>query len=139
MINDLAENDAIYVIIAAAEEAADVDEPTPDAASVKLAVTSAGDYNSTPEDFQTAITAINETDTDTNVVDVLAAVNEAAEANVVPTSFTVVADVFSFGASASDAVYRALLEETDSASGVFEATIEYQVAEPAHSRHLRHA
>ena len=127
MINDLAENDAIYVIIAAAEEAADVDEPTPDAASVKLAVTSAGDYNSTPEDFQTAITAINETDTDTNVVDVLAAVNEAAEANVVPTSFTVVADVFSFGASASDAVYRALLEETDSASGVFEATIEYQV------------
>ena len=37
------------------------------------------------------------------------------------------ADIFSFGASASDAVYRALLEETDSASGVFEATIEYQV------------
>ena len=36
-------------------------------------------------------------------------------------------DIFSFGASASDAVYRALLEETDSASGVFEATIEYQV------------
>ena len=43
------------------------------------------------------------------------------------TSFTVVADIFTFGADANDAIYRALLEETDSASGVFEATIEYQV------------
>ena len=36
-------------------------------------------------------------------------------------------DIFTFGADANNAIYRALLEETDSASGVFEATIEYQV------------
>ena len=36
-------------------------------------------------------------------------------------------DIFTFGADANHAIYRALLEETDSASGVFEATIEYQV------------
>ena len=36
-------------------------------------------------------------------------------------------DIFTFGADANDAIYRALLEETDSGSGVFEATIEYQV------------
>ena len=64
---------------------------------------------------------------DASIADVLADIDTVAEAHVVPTSFTVVADIFSFGASASDAVYRALLEETDSASGVFEGTIEYQV------------
>ena len=36
-------------------------------------------------------------------------------------------DIFTFGADANHAIYRALLEETDSGSGVFEATIEYQV------------
>ena len=36
-------------------------------------------------------------------------------------------DIFTFGADANNAIYRALLEETDSGSGVFEATIEYQV------------
>ena len=40
---------------------------------------------------------------------------------------TVIFDIFTFGADANDAIYRALLEETDSGSGVFEATIEYQV------------
>ena len=40
---------------------------------------------------------------------------------------TVIFDIFTFGADASDAIYRALLEETDSASGVFEGTVEYQV------------
>ena len=44
-----------------------------------------------------------------------------------PDDRTVIFDIFTFGADASDAIYRALLEETDSASGVFEATIEYQV------------
>ena len=37
------------------------------------------------------------------------------------------ADIFTFGADANDAIYRALLEETDSASGVFEGTIEYEM------------
>ena len=36
-------------------------------------------------------------------------------------------DIFTFGADANHAIYRALLEETDSGSGVFEATVEYQV------------
>ena len=40
---------------------------------------------------------------------------------------TVIFDIFTFGADASDAIYRALLEETDSASGVFEGTVEYQM------------
>ncbi len=42
-------------------------------------------------------------------------------------SGTIIFDIFTLGADASDAIYRALLEETDSASGVFEGTIEYQV------------
>ena len=42
-------------------------------------------------------------------------------------STTFALDIFTFGADANNAIYRALLEETDSASGVFEATIEYQV------------
>ena len=46
---------------------------------------------------------------------------------IIPTDRTVIFDIFTFGADASDAIYRALLEETDSASGVFEGTIEYQV------------
>ena len=36
-------------------------------------------------------------------------------------------DIFTFGDGVNHAIYRAMLEETDSASGVFEGTIEYQV------------
>ena len=36
-------------------------------------------------------------------------------------------DIFTFGDGVNHAIYRALLEETDSASGVFEGTIEYQM------------
>ena len=43
------------------------------------------------------------------------------------TTGNVIFDIFTFGADASDAIYRALLEETDSASGVFEGTVEYQM------------
>ena len=125
MIEALDANNAIYATVAAAaaDAANTANDRTPTADTVKTAVTTASDYSSTPQGFQTAIDEIDAT----NVAGVLAAVNEAAEAHISPTSFTVVVDIFSFGASASDAVYRALLEETDSASGVFEATIEYQV------------
>ena len=112
-------NTAIYDTVTAAVDAVDVEDSN--AASVKAAAEGAD--TDAPEEFRLAIEAIDAT----NVAGVLAAVNEAAEEHIVPTSFTVVVDIFSFGASASDAVYRALLEETDSASGVFEATIEYQV------------
>ena len=44
-----------------------------------------------------------------------------------PTDRPVIFDIFTFGATENHAIYRALLEETDSGSGVFEATIEYQM------------
>ena len=44
-----------------------------------------------------------------------------------PTDRTVIFDIFTFGATENHAIYRALLEETGSGSGVFEATIEYQM------------
>ena len=128
MIEDLAANNAIYATVTAAANAA-VDRDNnnvPTAASVKTAATTATGYTNAPQEFQDAIDLIDETGA-SSAADALTAVNEAAEDHIVVASFTVVADIFSFGASASDAVYRALLEETDSASGVFEATIEYQV------------
>ena len=35
------------------------------------------------------------------------------------------ADIFTFGADANHAIYRALLEETGDGSAVFEGTVEY--------------
>ena len=52
-------------------------------------------------------------------------INKAIATRTGTTTFAL--DIFTFGADANDAIYRALLEETDSGSGVFEATIEYQV------------
>ena len=116
-------NTAIHeTVTAAADEAVNTDT-TPTVASVKDAAEGAD--GSAPPEFIAAITAINVTGA--SIDDVLAEVNKAAEAHINATDFTVVADIFSFGADANDAIYRALLEETDSASGVFEATIEYQV------------
>ena len=54
-------------------------------------------------------------------------IQKAIEDSSIPKSTTFALDIFTFGADANNAIYRALLEETDSASGVFEATIEYQV------------
>ena len=52
-------------------------------------------------------------------------IDDATAERTFTTTFAL--DIFTFGADANNAIYRALLEETDSASGVFEATIEYQV------------
>ena len=38
---------------------------------------------------------------------------------------TVVADIFTFGADANHAIYRALLEETGDGTAVFEGTVTY--------------
>ena len=127
MIEDdtVTENTAIHETVAAATAEADrvdVDNP-PTAQSVQTAAADAD--GSALQAFQTIITDINVTDA--SIADVLAEVDDAAEAHVNATDFTVVADIFSFGDGASDAIYRALLEETDSGSGVFEATIEYQI------------
>ena len=56
-----------------------------------------------------------------------AAVEAIALEHIVTHEFTVVADIFTFGDGTNHAIYRALLEETDSASGVFEGTVEYQM------------
>ena len=119
----LVRNTAIHATVtAAADEAANTDT-TPTAASVKTAAEGAD--GRAHSDFQNAIEAIV---TDgASIDDVLAEVNKAAEDNINATDFTVVADIFTFGADSNDAIYRALLEETDSASGVFEGTVEYQM------------
>ena len=66
-------------------------------------------------------------DADMSLEDAEAAVERIALKHIVTHDFTVVADIFTFGADSNDAIYRALLEETDSASGVFEGTVEYQM------------
>ena len=43
------------------------------------------------------------------------------------TAAAIVADIFSFGDGANDAIYRALLEETGDGTAVFEGTVEYQI------------
>ena len=63
----------------------------------------------------------------TTAASALAEVIAAANEHIVSTDFTVVADIFSFGPDSRDAIYRALLEETSSDSGVFEGTVEYQI------------
>ena len=72
-------------------------------------------------------TAIDTATEDATAATALAEVIAAAEEHTVPTDFTIVADIFSFGADSRDAIYRALLEETSSSSGVFEGTVEYQI------------
>ena len=58
---------------------------------------------------------------------VFAEVEKLINGAFVKRTTTFALDIFTFGADANNAIYRALLEETDSGSGVFEATIEYQV------------
>ena len=52
-------------------------------------------------------------------------IDNAIAARTATTTFAL--EVFTFGADTNDAIYRPLLEETDSASGVFEGTIEYRM------------
>ena len=65
--------------------------------------------------------------TDTDLGDAKAAVEEIALKHIVTHDFAIAADIFTFGDGVNHAIYRALLAETDSASGVFEGTIEYQM------------
>ena len=117
-------NMAIYDAVTAAEDRAD-DDDSPDASAVVTAATGAG--GSPPAEFTTDLNAIDTTTDDATAATALAAVKEAAEKHIVSTDFTIVADIFSFGADSRDAIYRALLEETSSDSGVFEGTVEYQI------------
>ena len=64
---------------------------------------------------------------DTDVNATKAAVMEIALRHIVTHDYAIAADIFTFGDGVNHAIYRALLAETDSASGVFEGTIEYQM------------
>ncbi len=116
------QNEAVGVALEAAVNAtADGDS----AQDVKAAATGA---EGTPtEGFTAALTAIDENEDGASAESILEAIREAADANLNEVTGTIVADIFTFGADANDAIYRALLEETDSASGVFEGTIEYEI------------
>ena len=75
-----------------------------------------------------AISAINDTTTAMNRAEVIAAVEKIADDHLnTATAAAIVADIFSFGDGASDAIYRALLEETGDGTAVFEGTVEYQI------------
>ena len=58
---------------------------------------------------------------------VLEEVRRIIGGNLVTAEATIVADIFTFGADANHAIYRALLEETGPGSAVFEGTIEYKM------------
>ena len=64
---------------------------------------------------------------DMDLVDAKAAVKEIALEHIVTHDYAIAADIFTFGDGTNHAIYRALLAETDSASGEFEGTIEYQM------------
>ena len=64
---------------------------------------------------------------DMDLADAKAAVKEIALEHIVTHDFAIAADIFTFGDGTNHAIYRALLAETDSASGEFEGTIEYQM------------
>ena len=116
-------NAAIHAAVADAEEAADLDAAT--ASDVILAATGAD--GTPPTEFTTTLGNFGVNADDATAATALAEVNAAAEANIVPTDFTIVADIFTFGSGANHAIYRALLEETGPGSAVFEGTIEYKM------------
>ena len=77
-----------------------------------------------PVEFKADVADI---DDDADLDDAKAAVERIALEHIVTHDFAIAADIFTFGDGVNNAIYRALLEETDSGSGVFEATVEYQM------------
>ena len=90
-------------------------------AGVKTAVATT---ETAPAEFRADVADI---DDDADLDDAKAAVERIALEHIVTHDFTIAADIFTFGDGVNNAIYRALLEETDSGSGVFEATVEYQM------------
>ena len=86
-------NAAIHAAVADAEEAADLDAAT--AFDVILAATRAD--GTPPTEFTTTLGNFDVNADDADADSALAEVNAAAEANIVPTDFTIVADIFTFG------------------------------------------
>ena len=113
-------NDAIQTDVDDAETAADESGAT--AASVKTAADSTD-----PAAYSTAIEEIDTDAAGATAASVLADIKRIASEHLVTVEYAIAADIFTFGDGVNNAIYRALLEETDSGSGVFEATIEYQM------------
>ena len=74
-------------------------------------------------DYRSDVTAL--TGNDTNGESILADINRIAGVHIDTATTTVVADIFTFGADANHAIYRALLEETGDGTAVFEGTVTY--------------
>ena len=118
---DVTEQNAnLQSAVANAEEAVAMDEATADT------VTDAALNGPLPDDAFFSIFA-----TYTAVFDtpesVLEEIRRIIGDNLVTAEATIVADIFTFGADANHAIYRALLEETGPGSAVFEGTIGYKM------------
>ena len=100
-----------------------VDEATAEGIADADAVRDSVNQSSTLPAFIAEVVA--NADTDVNATK--AAVMEIALKHIVTHDFAIAADIFTFSNGVNHAIYRALLAETDSASGVFEGTIEYQM------------
>ena len=115
----LTQNRALEAAVANATAAAAVDNATPQ--SVQTAANEG--TTDTPSAFRDDIqTAVDETDA--TAATVLEAIEASAAEHTVTTTEKIIADIFSFGDGAHDAIYRAPLEESSN-GGVFEGTAEY--------------
>ena len=114
------QNANLQSAVANAEEEVAMDEATAD--TVKIMAASG---------LQSDDVYFSIIDIDTAVFDtpesVLEEVRRIIGDNLVTAEATIVADIFTFGADANHAIYRALLEETGPGSAVFEGTIEYKM------------
>ena len=118
---DVTEQNAnLQSAVANAEEAVAMDEATADT------VQDAALRGPWPDDAFFSIDDIDITVFDTPE-SVLEEVRRIIGDNLVTAEATIVADIFTFGADANHAIYRALLEETGPGSAVFEGTIEYKM------------
>ena len=120
-------NTALLNILTQAEAAAEDATAT----AVKDAAESAADGANVPDAAEEAIDTIDAGE-DADRASVIADVERIVTENLVTADIAIVADIYTFGENADEttenhAIYRALLEETDSGSGVFEGTIEYQM------------
>ena len=117
---DADQNVQIGLAVDAAVEAADAAD-----ANAQAVKSAAKGITGTTSEFDTALTNIDVAEH--TAESILEAIQEAADANLIDAEGTIVADIFTFGADANDAIYRALLEETGPGSAVFEGTIEYKM------------
>ena len=118
---DVTEQNAnLQSAVANAEEAVAMDEATADT------VQDAALRGPLPDDAFFSIIDIDITVFDTPE-SVLEEVRRIIGDNLVTAEATIVADIFTFGADANHAIYRALLEETGPGSAVFEGTIGYKM------------